>query len=155
MNQAEKAKLERECAKLLAPMLRGHVDIPSGKRPIIMVSVSFEDVPVDPLVHIDVASRVRWVASDQPFTDKEFRELLTLPLSSHDREFVDFFRTRKNKPLTINGITEAGFAEKGRMASINAICRRNGLMLGFRQLPGRHPSWLETPHRFFVLQEAT
>jgi hypothetical protein len=43
--------------------------------------------------------------------------------------------------------------EKGRFISINSMCRRQGLMLGFRAIPHAEPAWSDKLHCFFVLQE--
>ena len=118
--------------------------------------LSFEKIVVDPSVGMEVAQNGKWIASNQPFTADEFREILKLPLSTEDRRFVEWFQERRNKATTPTEWMKKGFAEHGRLASINRICRANGLMLGIRAVTRMaykgYPSWPDEPHKFFVLK---
>lgn len=98
------------------------------------------------------------IKTGEPFEDEHFEAILELPLSAYDREFVEFFRKNRNKPHTAYQLVEAGFAEKGRFASVNRVCRDHGLWLGVRQV--NQSSWRQgllwdrVYHAFFVLKPA-
>jgi hypothetical protein len=96
------------------------------------------------------------VKSSEPFKDKHFAAILDLQLSGYDREFVEFFRRNGNRPYTAYQLVDEGFAEKGRFASINRVCRDNGLWFGIRQVNSSSWRnglfWDRVYHAFFLLQ---
>ena len=152
MNTVKLIQLQKRYRKLLLPHIQKDIRVPSGMRPRIRIEISFEKVVVDPLVQAELKRTPKWVVSDQLFTDEEFEEILKIPLSSADRQFVEWSRTRRNKPVTPTKWMENGFAEHGRIVSINRICREHGLMLGIRPVT-RYSSWPDALHKFFILKE--
>jgi hypothetical protein len=94
------------------------------------------------------------VQSKEQFTDAHFDDLLELGLSDLDRKFIEYIRKRKNEPITPRKWTKAGFHEKGRINSINNICRKEGLWIRFGMYGGRTAEgWSDCQHQFYLVKE--
>jgi len=129
---------------------------PANHKTVVGLSIHFEPIPdeVEVILQVEKNRDIKLVKSDEPFEEEHFEALLELPLSGLDREFVEFFQKSGNKPMTPIQWTTLGFAEKGRMDSINKMCKMHGLYIRFSTNGKRHSEmWPDYEHQFYVMKE--
>ena len=132
--------------------------LPANHELVVDVKFRYRKLPVWAQVEASVVqeSSTKLRTSSVLFTDEHFQAILELPLSQKDREFVEFFRRRKNNPMTPTEWTKEGFAEKGRMDSINKFCIEHKLWIRFRTCGHtKNENWPDWKHAFFVMEEVS
>lgn len=121
----------------------------------LSVITSIEFRPRKPAIDFSLVDEIstRLVRSDKPWLPEYFDQILALPLTNLDRQYVEFCKKTKNRLVTRREMIDRNFFES-RHVSINSLCKRGGLFFGIREGDTTYQGndWMKrVGFRFYVL----